>query len=166
MDAKKLQTRAYFTTQRWHQKTKSSFSVMLFDLFGNKSLVDICIRYPVCSAEQPASILKKFGQAWEDAKDDAELQTARQRSQPNEDLRLSKQIYGLNQVAERARGLRKWIAEDWNNWHQLSDWDKELLQKYDHEDIRGQIKELRAQQQPRFQGAASSIVRNMTTRIE
>ena len=60
--------------QARHQKIKSAFSTMLFELFGNKSLTDACIRFPVCSAEQPAYVLKQFGEAWEAAKDSTGLQ--------------------------------------------------------------------------------------------
>ena len=46
------------TPQACHQKIKSAFSTMLFELFGNRRLTETCIRFPVCSAEQPAYILR------------------------------------------------------------------------------------------------------------
>ena len=78
-----LQKLENYTHQACHQKIKSAFSAMLFELFGNKSLTETCIRYPVCSAEQPAYILKEFGEAWEAAKNSMELQKAREQSNPN-----------------------------------------------------------------------------------
>ena len=74
---------------------------------------------------------------------------------------MSQQIHPLRQVADRTARIREWVAEDWNNWYQLSESDKELLEKHDPEDIRRQIDELRAQQQPKFPGAGSSIARTM-----
>ena len=124
---------------------------MLFELLGNKSLTETCIRYPVCSAEQPAYILKEFGEAWEAAKNSMELQKAREQSNPNPNTRLSRQNRALKQRAERAAWIRKRIAEDGNNWYQLSLKDQKLWEEHDDEDIRRQIAELRAQQQPRFQ---------------
>ena len=150
------------TPQERHQKIKSAFSTMLFSLFGNKSLTDICIRYPVCSAGQPANIFKEFAKAWEAAQNSIQLQKRREQSKPNPNVRLSKKIRALTQRAEHAASIRKKVAEDGNSWYQLSLKDQKLCQEHDDEDIRRQIAELRAQQQPRFEGAASSIARNMT----
>ena len=150
MNVEVLQTREYCEPQVWHQKTKSSFSTMLFELFGNKSLTDTCIRFPVCSAEQPAYVLKHFGEAWEAAKDSMEVQKAREHSQPNMEIRLSKQILALQKRAERAAWIAEWIAEDWNNWYQLSLNDQELWQEHHNGAIRRQIAEHRAQQQARI----------------
>ena len=82
------------------------------------------------------------------------------------EIRLSKQILALQKRAERAAWIAEWIAEDWNNWYQLSLNDQELWQEHHNGAIRRQIAELRAQQQARFQGAASSIARNMIARIK
>ena len=101
-----------YKPQDRHLKIKGAFSRMLFQLFGNKSFTETCIRYPVCSAEQPAYILKEFGKAWEAAKNSMKLQKARKQSRPNPGIRLSKQIRMLQQRAERAVSIRKWIAED------------------------------------------------------
>ena len=64
----------YSRRQACHQKTKGSFNTMLFELFGNKALVEMCIRYPICSAAQPASILADFSIAYQEAHDSAELE--------------------------------------------------------------------------------------------
>ena len=138
---------------------------MLFELFGNKSLTDTCIRFPVCSAEQLAYFLKQFGEAWEAAKNSTELQKAREHSQANTEIRLSKQIRTLQERDERAARITHWIVEDSNNWYQLSLNDQELLEEHHNGAIRGQIAQLRAQQQPRFQDTASSIARNMIPQI-
>ena len=135
---------------------------MLFEFFGNKNLTLTCIRYPVCSAGQPADVFKKFANAWEAAKNSTELRKEREQSKPNPNIRLSKQIHALKQSAKRVAWMRKWIAEDPSNWYQLSAKDKKLCEEHDSEDIRVQIAELQEQQQPRYKGAESSIARNMT----
>ena len=94
-----------------------------------------------------------------------ELQKAREHSQANTETRLSKQIRTLQERAERAAWITHWIVEDSNNWYQLSLNDQELLEEHHNGAIRGQIAQLRAQQQPRFQGTASSIARNMIAPI-
>ena len=43
-----LQKLQDYTPQQCHQKTKGALSTMLFELFGNKSFTETCIRYPVC----------------------------------------------------------------------------------------------------------------------
>ena len=159
-----LQNLQDMTPQARHQKIKSAFSTMLFELFGNKRLTETCIRFPVCSAEQPANILKEFGEAWRAAENSMELQKARQQSERNPNIRLSRQIHALQQLAGRAASIREWIAQDRNNWYELSLEDQKLWQGHDDEDNRRQISALRAQQQPRYPGAASSIARVMTTR--
>ena len=52
-----------------HTKVKSRFSIMKFEIFGNHALVDLFIRYPICSAAQPARIpcavlLNSLEEAW------------------------------------------------------------------------------------------------------
>ena len=162
MKSETLQKLKNYTTQQCHQTIKSAFSTMLFSLFGNKSFTETCIRYPVCSAEQPANILKEFAEAWQAGQNSIELQRERERSKPNPNKRLSKQIHELNQLSKHAAYIRRKIAEDWNYWYQLSWKDKKLWEEHDDADIRRQIAALRAQQQPRFAGAAPAIARNMT----
>ena len=92
--------------QAVHQKIHRAFSAMLFQLFGNKSLTETLIRFPLCSAAQPASLLKGFAEAWKAGKEATGYKKARKQSQPNQDVRLSRQIYILKQRARRAA----WIA--------------------------------------------------------
>ena len=92
---------------------------MLFELFGNKRLTETCIRFPVCSAEQPANILKEFGEAWRAAENSMELQKAREQSERHPNIRLSMQLHALQQLAGRAASIREWIAQDRNNWYEL-----------------------------------------------
>ena len=89
----------------------------------------------------------------------AEASQARETSQKNEtgEARLSKQIYNLRQRQKRAQWVADWVAEDWNNWYQLSHADQTLWVEHDDGTIRRQIADLQARQQPRFPGAAEQL---------
>ena len=162
MKKETLEKHQNYTTQESHQKTKSAFSTMLFELFGNKSLTETCIRYPVCSAEQPASIFKDVAQAWKAAHNSQELKNERLRSKTtNDSARLCKQIHALTVRRVHANKLVKLIDESWNIWYALSLQDRKLWEEHDDKYICRQIEELRSQQLPRFPGVSSSIARSM-----
>ena len=151
------------TAQEHHLACKSKFNTMLFELYGSKSLVEIFIRFPICSVEQPASLLRSFAQSWQAFHNNSEADRARQNSQPNDsgNPRLSKQIYALQQRQERARWIARWIDEDWNNWYKLKEKDRLLWNEYSNGNITREIKKLRSQQQSRFPGAAEIIATSM-----
>ena len=125
---------------------------MLFELFGNKGLVDTLIRIPICSAEQPASVLKRFAAAWPKFKDSPEANSARQNSQKQAEPRLSKQIYKLQKQTDRGRWIAEWVAADWNNWYQLTHADQHLWAEYTSGIMEQKIAELRTRKQPKFPG--------------
>ena len=154
-----LQNLSKLRPQAAHQKTKGAFSTMLFELFGNKSLTETFIRFPICSAVQPASILKDFAKAWKACKDTDGYKRAREHSQPNQETRLSLQIYSLKKRADRAASIA--ASKNWNNWWELSPSERALWEEHQSGSIQRQIAELRKQQQPRFRGSASSIAHNM-----
>ena len=132
---------------------------MLFEVIGNRALVELFIRFPICSVEQPALLLKNFVEAWEDFRSTPEASRAREISQKNEsgEARLSKQIYKLRQRQKHAEWLADWVADSWNNWYQLSQADQTLWIEHNDGTIRRQIADLRARQQPRFPGAAECV---------
>ena len=131
---------------------------MLFELFGNKSLVEIFIRIPICSAAQPASVLSTFAEAWRNVRGSPQVETARQNSQKQVAPRLSKQIYELKMMMKRAQWIADWVAADGNNWYHLSAADQDLWVEYDRGYLKGQMDELKAQQQPKFPGIAQSLM--------
>jgi hypothetical protein len=154
-----LTTLQNLPTQKKHQTTKSAFSTMQFQLFGNISLTQTFIRFPISSAARPASFLEGFLEAWQKYLESPTSHKAREDSKPQEGkTRLSKQIYHLKEKRKRGKWVADWVAQDWNNWYQLSAADKTLLQQYQNADIDREIRELEAQQQPRFPGATSFIL--------
>jgi hypothetical protein len=151
------------STQERHQGSKSRFNTMLFQLFGNKSLVDFFVRFPICSAAQPAPLLRSFAQAWQSFRSSPEADRAQENSRNNMpgEVRLSKQIYALQQRRARGQWIAEWIVEDWNNWYKLDHADQLLWTEYTNGDISRKLTELQMEQRPRFPGAAEIIASRM-----
>ena len=162
--------------QKRHQFVQARFNTMLFELFGNKCLVELFVRYPICSAEQPASdtvqkpyaacfrhsLLNNFAKDMQSIGDSPECIRARERSQKKPDRdqpRLSKQIFSLRQRQERAQWIAQWIEEDWGNWRYLNQADQTLWYHYEDGSILREIDELQRQQSPRYHGVAESFAR-------
>jgi len=140
--------------QDYHQACKKRFGTMLFELFGNKSLVLTFIKCPICSAAQPALVLSTFANAWHDVKNSPQACTARENSQKQEKPRLSKRIYELKKTMKRGESIAEWVAADCGNWDLLSTADQHIWLEYDPVNLKRQIAELKAQQQPKFPGIA------------
>ena len=152
------------TQQKRHQACRSKFSVFLFEFFGSRSLTETFLKFPVCSAEQPACILQEFVRAWKEYQHSPTHHEALQDSQPNRGPRISKQIYQLQQRKARGQWVADWVAAETgvcrraNNWHLLSPADQCLCREYQSGHIERQIVELRSQQRPRFEGALSCMM--------
>jgi len=144
--------------QDYHQACKRRFSTMLFQLFGNKSLVETFIRIPICSAAQPASVLSTFVKAWHDGKNSPQVETARENSQKQLKPRLSKQIHELKMKMDRGQWIADWVAADWDNWYHLSVADQHLWVEHDEGNLKRRMAELKAQQQPKFPGIAQTLM--------
>jgi hypothetical protein len=147
------------TRQEYHLYLKGRFNTFLFQLFGNRSLVEMFVRFPICSAEQPAPLLKSFAQEWHIFRFSPEANRARENSRPNMpgEVRLSQQIYSLQQKRARGRWIADWIDEDWNNWYNLSHADRRLWTEHTSRNISSEITELQMRQQPRYPGAAEAL---------
>ena len=132
---------------------------MLFQLFGNKSLVELFVQHPVSSAERPAEHLRCFAQAYHSFCSSAEAARARQISQPNSpgQVRLSKEIWNLQKRQERGQWIADWVAKDWYNWYHLSSEEQRLWTEHTSGDIKRRITEAKQRQQPKFPGAAASF---------
>ena len=142
-----------------HLKTKNKFNAMVFEIFGNRALVDVFIRYPVCSAAQPAQMLKRFAEGWQTWRSSEEAKTRQECSQKKEPghVRLSIQINKLKHKESRGKSLADWIQEDPSNWYKLGKREKGLWKDFTEGKISDEIRELRQQQQPRSGGAAEQI---------
>jgi len=145
------------TRQEYHQACKKRFNTMLFELIGNKSLVETIIRFPICSAARPACILRDFGKTWQNCNDSPQAHYAREISQKQTKPRLSKMIHGQQMRADHGRWIADWLAEDWNNWYHLNAADQNLWFEFQNGNMGCKMAELRAQKQPKFSGVAERI---------
>jgi len=143
--------------KEYQRAVKSKFSTMLFELFGNKALVDLFIRTPICSVAQPASLLNRFIAAWQDVCSSEEATRAREISKRNSEHRLSKQIYNLRQLKRQAQVNATWVEEDRSRWYKLSREEQRLWYEYNDGTLEGKIASLQSQQHPRFPGTAERI---------
>ena len=148
------------TRQDTHQAIKSRFSTMLFHLFGNKALVELFVRFPICSTEQPAEFLTTFAQDWQSIRDSPDHKTARDNARPNPGgVRISKQIHDLERKLQRRQLIEKWLYRDGYRWEELNRQDQFLWWQCASE-ITCQITALRQRQQPPYAGTAARLVHN------
>ena len=99
-------------------------------------------------------MIRAFSGAWDEEVDRAQII-----SQPNlpGEVRISKQIWALQESLKRGEWLNDWIVKDWNNWYKLNKEDKVLLEAYTNQAITCELTELRKKQQPKFSGTAERI---------
>ena len=142
--------------QAYHQALKSKCSTMLFELFGNKTLVELLIRFPIRSVEQFALLPKSFVEAWQNYRNTPENSQAQENSQKN-DTGEARLIYNLRQRQKRAKWIASWVTEDWNNWYQLNQANQTLWSEHNDGTIRRQIADQQTRQHPRFPGAAEQL---------
>jgi len=147
------------TKQAVHLGGKSRFNAMVFEIFGNRALVEMFIRFPMCSAEQPAPMLRSFAERWQTWRESDEAKRVVELSQRKEPghVRLSKQIKKLKDKEDRGKWIAKWIQKNGSNWYNLSKEDKRVWREFNKGKISDEIRELRQQQQPRTPGAAERI---------
>ena len=86
------------TPQTIHQSLKTKFNTMLFQMIGNKALVELFVRFPLLSAEQPGTILSNITRVLQ--LEDPEKDRAQINSQPNllGVVRPSQQIHALQKL--------------------------------------------------------------------
>jgi hypothetical protein len=150
------------THQTKHQSLKTKFNTMLFQMIGNKALVELFVRFPLLSAEQPGTVLSNITRVLQ--LEDPEKYRAQIISQPNllGVVRPSKQIHALQQLLKDGRWIDEWIVEDRNNWYKLTHAQQLLWRQYnDHDDIAREINELRKKQKPKFSGTAERAAREL-----
>ena len=123
------------TPQIIHQSLKSAFNTMLFQMIGNKALVELFVRFPLFSAEQPGAVLSDIARVLQ--LEDPEPRRAQIISQPNLPgaIRPSQQIYALNKRLKLGRWIDDSIVKDRNNWCKLTHAQQLLWIQYTKHDI-------------------------------
>ena len=141
------------------QQIHAKFPTYLFQLFGNKHLVETFIRYPICSAEQPLETLTTFIQGWKKWRNSEQADAIRRCSEkkPEGHIRLSQQIRALKLDMTRAARINKSLWQCRSTWWTLSEEDRMIWHQWSSGELVQRISALEQQQTSKFQGAAEWI---------
>ena len=131
---------------------------MLFEIFGNKTFVNFCIRFPLSSAAQPAESILKFVEGWVDYTNSDVASEAR--SRPNPEPRLSKQAYQVTQSIKEGQWIHDWVKEDRSNGWQLSEAEKTLWYECTNGHLARKLADIKSKQIPKHKGAAHYIAKS------
>ena len=118
--------------QEQHALKKSKFSTYLFELIGNKDLVDLFIRVPIASAEQPAAALRSFMAKWEEHRQSPAHQRAVQKSQQKGagHKRISQQIWEAKRQLDQAERLSRQVEDATLDFFKLDKSSQALVEDF------------------------------------
>ena len=147
--------------QRQHNACHPNFHSMLFQLMGCKALVSTFIKYPISSAQQPASLLRDFAVNWQTWRDSEERKAVRQMSEKKEPddptRRLGTQIHLLRRELQIGEEMQRRINRYWDSWYYMSDDEKRIYEEFTNGTIADKIREKQNMQRMRpapFKGAS------------
>ena len=147
--------------QRRHNACHSSFQSMLFQLMGCKALVAMFIKYPICSAQQPASLLKDFAVNWRTWRESEERKAVQQMHKKKElddpTRRLSTQIFFLRREQQIGEEMQRRIDRYWDSWYYMTDNQKRIHKDFYNGTIANKIREkqnMQMKQPAQFKGAS------------
>ena len=147
------------TTEERHRRIHANFNAFLFQIFGCKALVEMCIKFPICSADQPAFLLKKFTNDWLEWRGSPERDVLQKRYEKKGEYhtRPSHEIWLLTQRYAAAKQVYEELQRNWNTWWHVTQDQRTLYYEFESGAITKQIQELQIQQQEKFPGAAARI---------
>jgi len=156
------------TAQRRHAAVHGRFTTMLFQLMGDKALVETFIKFPICSAEQPASecirILRDFARNWQIWRNSDQRKAARkisEKKQPDDPTRrLGQQIFLLKRELEIGEEMQARINRNWYSWCDLTEDEKRIYHEFTNGTISQKIKEkkmIQRLQPASFEGSTHRI---------
>ena len=118
--------------QQAHQKRRRSFAAYLFQILGNKHVLLASIKYPLCSAAQPAKIIEEFMTAWEEEKaTDEYKERVRISEKTTEERRqLKREAHAARRNLVRGTKIYHDIRLGRRLWDSLSDDEKTLLDEF------------------------------------
>ena len=118
--------------QQAHQKRRRSFSAYLFQILGNKHVLLASIKYPLCSAAQPAKIIEEFMTAWEKEKatDDYKKRVRMSEKATEERKQLKKEAHAARRNLVRGIKINNDIRLGLRVWDSLPDDEKTLLNDF------------------------------------
>ena len=147
--------------QRRHNACHSSFQSMLFQLMGCKALVSTFIKYPISSAQQPASLLRDFAVNWQTWRESEERKAVRRMSEKKEPddptRRLGTQIHHLRRELQIGEEMQRRISRYWDSWYYMNDDEKRIYEEFTNGTIANKIREKQNMRRVRpapFKGAS------------
>ena len=147
--------------QRRHNACHSSFQSMLFQLMGCKALVAMFIKYPISSAQQPASLLRDFAVNWQAWRESEERKAVRRLSEKKElddpTRRLGTQIKNLRREQQIGAEMQRRIDRRRDSWYYMTDDQKRIHKDFSNGTIANKIREkqnMRMKQPAPFKGAS------------
>ena len=161
--------------QKAHQIRRQAFSAFLFQVIGNKHVLLAAIQYPVfciaepeavlSSAEQPATMLQSFMDAWEHEKTTDEykkrVEISKQRTE--EQTRAKTAAHEARRDLLQGRRIHEAISRGDRNWNGLSDVEKSLVEGFNN----GRLQRIQAARDAEFgwNRAASSAAGAAASRL-
>ena len=118
--------------QQAHQKRRRSFGAYLFQILGNKHVLLASIKYPLCSAAQPAKIIEEFMTAWEKEKatDDYKKRVRMSEKATEERKQLKNQAHAARRNLVRGIKIHHDIRLGLRLWDSLSADEETLLDEF------------------------------------
>jgi hypothetical protein len=118
--------------QKAHQMRRSSFAVYLFQILGNKHVLLASVKYPLCSAEQPAQIIDEFMTSWnvEKATDEYKKRVQISEKATEERKQLKKKAHAARQNLVRGIKINNEIKHSLRFWINLSADEKTLVEDF------------------------------------
>ena len=120
-----------------HSRGMNSF---LFQLMGCKPLVSTFIKYPISSAQQPASLLRDFAvnwQIWRASEERKAVQQMSEKKDPDDPTRrLGTQIYRLGRELQIGEEMQRRINMSWDSWSYMTDNEKRIYKEFINEPSR------------------------------
>ena len=147
--------------QQGHDARHRNFHSFLFQLMGCKPLVSTFIKYPISSAQQPASLLRDFAVNWQTWRESEERKAVQQMSE-KKDLddptrRLGTQIYRLGRELQIGEEMQRRINRSRDSWYYMTDNEKRIYQEFTNGTIANKIREkqnMQKMQPAPFKGAS------------
>ena len=147
--------------QRGHDACHRNFHTFLFQLMGCKPLVSTFIKYPISSAQQPASLLREFAVNWQTWRASEERKAVRQMSQKKDPddptRRLGTQIYRLRRELQIGEEMKRRINSSRDSWYYMTDNEKRIYEEFTNGTIANKIREkqnMQKMQPAQFKGAS------------
>jgi len=146
----------------WSDKSKrtkphGNFSTMLFQLLGSKALVQLLVKYPICTTRNPAELLRGLVRGMAAYKNSGEYQDAHNNSHwPAR----RKKIARLKQKRVKAQQIVNEVRSDWDAWNYMTNEQKQLWWSYTLGELDDEI--ATAEQAPPrapFRGIAEGVAR-------